>query len=95
MPDACARLHLSAAGGVRRGRLCAARWSGLRHPCVVQAKLPLLAEARAAGIRAIEAPVTGGVHLAKSGEITVICGGPEEAVQRIDDAASAHLKALA
>lgn len=38
--------------------------------------------AEAAGIRAIEAPVTGGVHLAKSGEITVIIGGSEEVVQR-------------
>lgn len=40
------------------------------------------ARAEAAGIHAIEAPVTGGVHLAKSGEITVICGGAEEVVQR-------------
>jgi len=36
--------------------------------------------AEAAGIRAIEAPVTGGVHLARSGEITVILGGADDAV---------------
>ena len=36
--------------------------------------------AAAAGIRAIEAPVTGGVHLARSGEITVILGGADDAV---------------
>ena len=36
--------------------------------------------AAASGIRAIEAPVTGGVHLARSGEITVILGGGDEAV---------------
>lgn len=36
--------------------------------------------AEAAGIRAIEAPVTGGVHLARSGEITVILGGDEAVV---------------
>jgi 3-hydroxyisobutyrate dehydrogenase len=38
--------------------------------------------AEAAGIRAIEAPVTGGVHLARSGEISVILGGSEEVVER-------------
>jgi len=36
--------------------------------------------AAAAGIGAIEAPVTGGVHLARSAEITVILGGDLDAV---------------
>ena len=41
-----------------------------------------LAELAAAqGVRAVEAPVTGGVHLAKAGEITVILGGDDEVVQ--------------
>ena len=41
-----------------------------------------LAETAAAqGVRAVEAPVTGGVHLAKAGEITVILGGDDEVVQ--------------
>lgn len=33
------------------------------------------------GVRAVEAPVTGGVHLAKAGEITVILGGDAAVVQ--------------
>jgi len=41
-----------------------------------------LAETAAAqGVRAVEAPVTGGVHLAKAGEITVILGGDDQVVQ--------------
>ena len=41
-----------------------------------------LAELAAAqGVRAVEAPVTGGVHLAKAGEITVILGGDDQVVQ--------------
>ena len=41
-----------------------------------------LAELAAAqGVRAVEAPVTGGVHLAKAGEITVILGGDDAVVQ--------------
>ena len=41
-----------------------------------------LAETAAAqGVRAVEAPVTGGVHLAKAGEITVILGGDDAVVQ--------------
>ena len=41
-----------------------------------------LAETAAAqGVRAVEAPVTGGVHLAKAGEITVILGGDDDVVQ--------------
>ncbi len=31
--------------------------------------------AQAKGIRVLEAPVTGGVHLAARGEITVLAGG--------------------
>lgn len=37
--------------------------------------------ATAQGVRAVEAPVTGGVHLAKAGEITVILGGDDAVVQ--------------
>jgi 3-hydroxyisobutyrate dehydrogenase len=40
------------------------------------ARLAELAAAR--GIRVLEAPVTGGVHLAASGEITVIVGGERD-----------------
>lgn len=39
-------------------------------------RLATLAEA--AGVNCLEAPVTGGVHLAASGEITVMVGGDEE-----------------
>ncbi|MDE3237494.1 MAG: NAD(P)-dependent oxidoreductase [Paracoccaceae bacterium] len=39
--------------------------------------LRLAALASASGIDVLEAPVTGGVHLAARGEITVLAGGPE------------------
>lgn len=38
----------------------------------------LAALAESAGVRCLEAPVTGGVHLAASGSITVLVGGDEE-----------------
>ncbi|MDE3080581.1 MAG: NAD(P)-dependent oxidoreductase, partial [Paracoccaceae bacterium] len=38
--------------------------------------LRLAALASASGIDVLEAPVTGGVHLAARGEITVLAGGP-------------------
>ena len=41
----------------------------------------LVETAAAQGVRAVEAPVTGGVHLAKAGEITVILGGDDDVVQ--------------
>ncbi|MFZ8941562.1 MAG: NAD(P)-dependent oxidoreductase [Gemmobacter sp.] len=34
------------------------------------------------GVAMLESPVTGGVHLAESGEITVLAGGPAEMVAR-------------
>ena len=43
--------------------------------------LALAAKAEAAGIRPLECPVTGGVHLAKSGEITVLAGGDTDLVE--------------
>jgi len=39
--------------------------------------LRLAAKAEAAGLKVLEAPVTGGVHLAARGEITVLVGGHE------------------
>lgn len=44
------------------------------------ARLAALAEAR--GVDVLEAPVTGGVHLAASGEVTVIVGGEPEVFER-------------
>lgn len=43
-------------------------------------------ESRAAerGIKVLECPVTGGVHLANSGEITVLVGGDEDTFQRVE-----------
>jgi 3-hydroxyisobutyrate dehydrogenase len=40
--------------------------------------LRLAAEAEAKGIRMLECPVTGGVHRAADGSITILAGGPEE-----------------
>jgi 3-hydroxyisobutyrate dehydrogenase len=42
----------------------------------------LAAAASSRGIETIEAPVTGGVHLAATGEITVILGGDERVAER-------------
>jgi 3-hydroxyisobutyrate dehydrogenase len=53
----------------------------------VTARLARLAAAR--GIRVLEAPVTGGVHLAASGELTVIAGGDEEVFDRHRDVLAA------
>ena len=47
----------------------------------------LAAMAEAKGIRVLEAPVTGGVHLAARGEITVLVGGDKDLFE-------AHRKAL-
>jgi len=47
----------------------------------------LAALAAEAGVATLEAPVTGGVHLAARGEITVLAGGPAELYAR-------HLPAL-
>jgi 3-hydroxyisobutyrate dehydrogenase len=43
--------------------------------------------AEALGVRCLECPVTGGVHLAKSGQITVLAGGGTDLFER-------HLPAL-
>ncbi len=43
--------------------------------------LRLAAVAEECGVHCLEAPVTGGVHLAASGEITVIVGGEPEVVE--------------
>ena len=40
--------------------------------------LRLAGLARVGGVRMLEAPVTGGVHLAKRGEITVLVGGDQD-----------------
>ncbi|WP_209426458.1 NAD(P)-dependent oxidoreductase [Pararhodobacter sp. SW119] len=44
--------------------------------------MALAARAQAAGLGVLEAPVTGGVHLAARGEITVLVGGNEALIAR-------------
>jgi 3-hydroxyisobutyrate dehydrogenase len=44
----------------------------------------LAAKAADRGISVLECPVTGGVHLANSGEITVLVGGEQEVFQRVE-----------
>ena len=41
--------------------------------------------AKSKGISVLECPVTGGVHLANSGEITVLVGGEESTFKRVED----------
>ena len=47
--------------------------------------LRLNAVAATKGITVLECPVTGGVHLANSGEITVLVGGEESTFKRVED----------
>ena len=47
--------------------------------------LRLGALAEAAGVSVLESPVTGGVHKAAAGEITVLVGGPEELYEKHRD----------
>lgn len=49
----------------------------------------LAARAAKAGVETLECPVTGGVHLAKSGEITVLVGGDTALFDKHKDALSA------
>ena len=44
----------------------------------------LQSEATLRGISVLECPVTGGVHLANSGEITVLVGGEEDVYKRVE-----------
>ena len=44
----------------------------------------LQSEATLRGINVLECPVTGGVHLANSGEITVLVGGAEDVYKRVE-----------
>ncbi len=41
--------------------------------------------AKSKGIHVLECPVTGGVHLANSGEITVLVGGEESTFKQVED----------
>ena len=41
--------------------------------------------AKSKGIKVLECPVTGGVHLANSGEITVLVGGEEATFKGVED----------
>ena len=47
--------------------------------------LRLAEVAKSKGIKVLECPVTGGVHLANSGEITVLVGGEEATFQGVED----------
>ena len=47
--------------------------------------LRLTEVAKTKGIKVLECPVTGGVHLANSGEITVLVGGEEATYQQVED----------
>lgn len=46
--------------------------------------LRLSAVAKSKGIQVLECPVTGGVHLANSGEITVLVGGEEATFKQVE-----------
>ena len=53
----------------------------------------LAAMAEAKGIKVLEAPVTGGVHLAARGEITVLVGGDKELFEQFRPAGQAKVVA--
>ena len=69
-PAACESVLTQCVGGMKPGSIWIENSTLGRDEFV---RLAALAEAK--GIRVLEAPVTGGVHLAARGEITVLAGG--------------------
>jgi 3-hydroxyisobutyrate dehydrogenase len=68
---------VAGANGLLAGMRAGGTWidSGTNDPHELR-RLAMLASA--AGVNSLEAPVTGGVHVAASGRVTVLVGGDEE-----------------
>lgn len=75
LPSPAASLHvLSGPRGILSGLRAGGAWIEMSTNGEAEV-LRMAALASAAGVAMLEAPVTGGVHLAATGEVTVIVGG--------------------
>ena len=81
---AVSRKVIEGAGGVFENLKSGGTWIEM-STTDMEDLLRLNAVAATKGITVLECPVTGGVHLANSGEITVLVGGEESTFKRVED----------
>jgi 3-hydroxyisobutyrate dehydrogenase len=81
---AVSRKVVEGAGGVFENLKSGGTWIEM-STTDMEDLLRLNAAAATKGITVLECPVTGGVHLANSGEITVLVGGEESTFKRVED----------
>jgi len=81
---AVSRKVVEGAGGVFENLKSGGTWIEM-STTDMEDLLRLNAVAATKGITVLECPVTGGVHLANSGEITVLVGGEESIFKRVED----------
>ena len=81
---AVSRKVVEGAGGVFENLKSGGTWIEM-STTDMEDLLRLNAIAATKGITVLECPVTGGVHLANSGEITVLVGGEESTFKRVED----------
>jgi 3-hydroxyisobutyrate dehydrogenase len=81
---AVSRKVVEGAGGVFENLKSGGTWIEM-STTDMEDLLRLNAVAATKGITVLECPVTGGVHLANSGEITVLVGGEESTFKRVED----------
>jgi 3-hydroxyisobutyrate dehydrogenase len=79
---AVSRKVVEGAGGVFENLKAGGTWIEM-STTDMEDLLRLSAVAASKGITVLECPVTGGVHLANSGEITVLVGGEESTFERV------------
>ena len=81
---AISRKVVEGPGGVFENLKAGATWIEM-STTDMEDLLRLSEVAKSKGISVLECPVTGGVHLANSGEITVLVGGEEPTFKRVED----------
>ena len=81
---AVSRKVVEGAGGVFENLKSGGTWIEM-STTDMEDLLRLNAVAATKGITVLECPVTGGVHLANSGETTVLVGGEESTFKRVED----------
>jgi len=81
---AISRKVVEGAGGVFENLKSGGTWIEM-STTDMEDLLRLSEVAKSKGITVLECPVTGGVHLANSGEITVLVGGEQSTFERVQD----------
>ena len=81
---AISRTVVEGAGGVFENLKSGGTWIEM-STTDMEDLLRLSEVAKSKGITVLECPVTGGVHLANSGEITVLVGGEQSTFDRVQD----------